>query len=103
MSISNQQIIVPFGNECLVLTHDEFQAALERSREMFPQNNRGARLGEHSTEVLDAKGISEITGVPASWFLDKARCNEIPYIKAGKYVRFDRDEVINVLRKGVRA
>ena len=103
MSAANQQIIVPFGNERLVLTRDEFDLALERSKDMFPHNVAGARTGTNRTEVLDAKGISEVTGVPASWFLDKARCNEIPYIKAGKYVRFDREEVINILRKGKRS
>lgn len=97
MSVTNQQIIVPFGNECLVLTHDEFQAALERSREMFPQHNAGARSGANSSEVLDANGISKVTGVPASWFLDKARTKEITHIKAGKYVRFNLDIVMQEL------
>jgi excisionase family DNA binding protein len=32
--------------------------------------------------------------VPKSWLYERTRTNTIPHLKLGKYLRFDRDEVI---------
>jgi excisionase family DNA binding protein len=32
--------------------------------------------------------------VPNSWLYDRTRTNTIPHIKLGKYLRFDRDELV---------
>ena len=32
--------------------------------------------------------------VPKSWLYERTRTNTIPHLKLGKYLRFDRDELI---------
>jgi len=32
--------------------------------------------------------------VPKSWLYDRTRTNTIPHIKLGKYLRFERDELV---------
>jgi hypothetical protein len=44
--------------------------------------------------LLDATGAGELLGVPATWCLREARADRIPHIRLGRYVRFDRGELI---------
>lgn len=43
--------------------------------------------------LLDAKAAGELLNVPATWVLAEARADRIPYVRLGRYVRFDRDEL----------
>jgi excisionase family DNA binding protein len=45
------------------------------------------------TPLLDAKGAGELLGVPATWLLAQARRNAVPYVRLGKYVRFDEADL----------
>lgn len=54
------------------------------------------RLADQSPPdaLLDAKSAGLLLNVPASWLLQQAREDRVPYIKIGRYTRFDRDELI---------
>jgi excisionase family DNA binding protein len=43
--------------------------------------------------LVDAAVVAKQLGVPKSWVLESARSGAIPYIKLGRYVRFDLDDV----------
>lgn len=47
-----------------------------------------------SAPLLDAAGAAELLAVPATWILAEARADRIPHRRLGRYVRFDRDELI---------
>jgi excisionase family DNA binding protein len=44
--------------------------------------------------LLDAKGAAALLNVPDSWVLREARAGRIPHVRLGKYVRFDRAELL---------
>lgn len=56
------------------------------------------RVAEHQAvlsvpRLLDAAAMAPALGVPASWLLAEARANRVPFVKLGRYVRFDPEEV----------
>jgi hypothetical protein len=52
----------------------------------------GARL-------IDARGASQLLGVPYTWLLAQARAWRIPHHRLGHYVRFDPQELAAWLRE----
>jgi excisionase family DNA binding protein len=44
--------------------------------------------------LLDAAGAAELLSVPKTWILAEARADRIPHRRLGRYVRFDRDELL---------
>jgi hypothetical protein len=88
-------LLVPFGNQCLALTSDQFHEALERGRALVgstataPPSNGG-----EPERLLTTSEISEVTGIPGPWFQVQARLGLIPHVKLGKYVRFRFGEVV---------
>ncbi len=50
-------------------------------------------------KLLDVKDMAKRLGVNASWLYRRTSEGTIPFIKMGKYVRFDPDEVMAHLRK----
>jgi excisionase family DNA binding protein len=51
---------------------------------------------EHPSKgpLLDAKGAAVLLAVPKSWVLAEARAERIPHVRLGRYVRFDREELL---------
>ncbi len=49
--------------------------------------------------LIDINEMASILGVKRSWLYRRTWKKKIPYIKVGKYVRFDKKEVIEFLRK----
>lgn len=43
--------------------------------------------------LLDAAGVAELLDVPRTWVLAEARCDRIPHVRLGRYVRFDPGEL----------
>ena len=41
--------------------------------------------------IQEAAGLLR---VPVSWLYERTRTNSVPHVKLGKYLRFDRDELI---------
>jgi hypothetical protein len=44
--------------------------------------------------LLDAQGAGHLLSVPASWLMAEARADRVPHVHLGRYVRFDRDELL---------
>ena len=44
--------------------------------------------------LLDAAEIAAFLNVPKNWVLDRARAGQIPHVRLGRYVRFDRPAVV---------
>ena len=44
--------------------------------------------------LLDARQAAAILNVPASWIAAEARAGRIPHVRLGRYVRFNRDELM---------
>lgn len=87
-------ILVEFSGQILALTEEEFEIARSRGLKLMalprPQANG---------EILDAGGMEDRTGIPASWWQDSARKGTIPSLKFGKYVRFDLHESLEAAKK----
>jgi len=82
-------IVVPLSDgRALALTLAEYQAALERGRELVPAATGAPSRSAPADEVTDAAGMEQRTGVPASWWAEAARRGDVPSIQAGKYRRF---------------
>lgn len=99
--LNQDLVLIPFGNEILAITREEYKRALELGRQLTPQSPAVKAL---ATETLvDAEGMSSLTNppIPASWFLEKARRKEIPFVPFGKYVRFRPSDVFKALEKGI--
>jgi hypothetical protein len=94
-------VLIPFGVEYLALTPEQFEEARRRGRELMPTASQPVATAERD-EILGADGMERCTGVPASWWLEQARRQAIPHLKAGKYVRFRFGEVLEALRRDVR-
>jgi hypothetical protein len=88
-------LVIPFGDGLLALTREQYEEARWRGRELSqPQPTTSPAK---QTEILDAAGMERHTGIPASWWAEQARRNKVPHIRAGKYVRFDLDKVLDTL------
>lgn len=47
------------------------------------------------TPLLDAEEAGQLLNVPARWLRDRARHGAIPHRRFGRYIRFDRDELLS--------
>jgi excisionase family DNA binding protein len=43
---------------------------------------------------LTVQEAADLLRVPVSWLYERTRTNSVPHVKLGKYLRFDRDELI---------
>ena len=50
--------------------------------------------------LIDAKQLADFLAVPVTWVWAATRGERIPYIKVGKYLRFDWEKVIASFPKG---
>jgi excisionase family DNA binding protein len=44
--------------------------------------------------LLDAKEVAELLNVPTTWVREHTRSGAIPHVPLGRYVRYDRGEVL---------
>lgn len=44
--------------------------------------------------LLDAKQAGVLLNVPHTWVLAEARADRIPHVRLGRYVRFDRAQLL---------
>lgn len=52
-------------------------------------------IGQQITPpLLDARQAAVILNVPASWVAAEARAGRIPHVRLGRYVRFNREELV---------
>lgn len=95
-----KSVLIPFGNEFLALTAEEFEAARLRGRAAVPAAVTSSVAA--IDRILDADGMEKETGIPATWFLEQARKGTVPHLRAGKYVRFRVAETISALQSSGR-
>jgi excisionase family DNA binding protein len=57
-----------------------------------------AHRSERETELLDAREIADVLGVPESHIRTMQRAGKLPHTKIGKYIRFDLAAVQAALR-----
>ena len=93
MDENTKKIIIPFGNRLIVLSDEELQAALRRGDELSGQLIPASRHASENEPLLTAEEISQKTGIPASWFLERARRGKIPFVRLGKYIRFKMQDI----------
>jgi hypothetical protein len=56
-------------------------------------SKRTPAIASAPSPLLDAKAAGTLLGVPATWMLAEARADRVPYVRLGRYVRFDADEL----------
>lgn len=44
-------------------------------------------------QLIDAKKAALLLDLPPSWLLTEARCNRVPHVRFGRYVRFNPDHL----------
>lgn len=93
-NISEGLILIPFGNTFLALSQEEFKKAFVLGQEIVGITQTLPQMSTEDNRLLDAEEASKITGVPASWFEEKARQGKIPHIRFGKYPRFRMKDLI---------
>lgn len=93
-------MVIPVGSEVLVFTSSEVEQARQRGRQQgFTQPGPEPQESTQD-QILDAEGMEKATGIPRSWFLERARCGELEHIRAGKYVRFSLRKTLTALSTG---
>ena len=48
--------------------------------------------------LVDVREMARVLSVPVSWLYERTRRGAIPCVRLGKYLRFDRDEVMAFFR-----
>jgi hypothetical protein len=91
--MADGHILILFRDEFLALSPEQFHAALELGRALMPTHTKPSTC-HADYRIVDAAGAAAITGVPESWFEERARRGDIPHLKFGKYVRF---RIVDVL------
>src|SRR5205809_7334402 len=51
---------------------------------------------------LTVQEAADILRVPVSWLYERTRTNSVPHVKLGKYLRFDRDELVAWINELIR-
>jgi hypothetical protein len=88
-------VLIPFpGLGTLAMTREQFESALAAGSSLgtVAQSSPGSAAQD---ELVDADNLERRTGVPASWWMARAREGRIPFRKIGRRVRFDAHEVLN--------
>lgn len=57
-------------------------------------------VSPNSQRLITVEELSQVLNVPRSWIYERTRLGQaaIPFIKLGKYVRFDQEEVIKFFK-----
>lgn len=95
-------VLIPFNGQWLALSPEALHEALRQGREAMAETQPENSQQSAPDRVLDAGGMETATQIPASWFLEQARQGKLPHIRAGKYVRFRLNEVLEALLTGTR-
>lgn len=63
------------------------------------------KILEKADKMVDAEEIARILDVPVSWIYSRTRLgkDEIPYVKVGKYIRFNPHEAIEHFKRSTNS
>jgi len=56
-------------------------------------------MSDQTVAWLTIEEAATLIRVPKSWLYERTRTNTVPHIKLGKYVRFDRLELLDWARR----
>jgi hypothetical protein len=91
-------IASPFG--LLALPIDALRIARSRADALnlvpVPTSSE-SECAKSAPQLVDAPEAARQLGVKASWLLQRAREHRVPHFRAGKFVRFDLEELRRVL------
>ncbi len=67
-------------------------------------SEHAATVGERSRDerLLTVHEVARLLGVPASWVYERTRRrgrDRLPYVKLGKYLRFEEAAILDFIRK----
>jgi hypothetical protein len=93
--VSADRVLVPLPTgQWLALDRQTFDAARIAGAEyMMP--TPATDTPPNAGRLVTAETLSELTGIPATWFEAQARERRIPFRKLGRYVRFDFEELLS--------
>jgi|HubBroStandDraft_1064217.scaffolds.fasta_scaffold1384743_2 hypothetical protein len=79
----------------IALTPDTLREAQLRAREAIGVERDGDVPSASSSAAgyVSAEEAARALGVQASWLLRRARMRKVPFLKVGKYCRFDIEQV----------
>jgi excisionase family DNA binding protein len=82
--------------------------ATDSETELHAAQQRTAKWGEDNeeTRLLTVHEVAMMLRVPVSWVytrVSKAGIDKLPYVKIGKYIRFEKSAVIEFVRRHHRA
>jgi hypothetical protein len=87
-------LVVP-GLGVLALAPDALRAALARGRVLLGEPATGAPAAvETVPNLVSAEELERRSGVPANWWMARARERRVPFRKIGRRVRFDPAEAL---------
>lgn len=88
----------------IALTPEALRVAQSEAAELLGVVKRDdGEVPATRSELVGAKQAARALGVEASWLMRRARLRKVPFVKAGKYVRFDVDALRAHLAKGPQA
>ena len=79
----------------IALDRETFDAALAAGAQLSPPPAT-VRVPA-CPRLLTSEQLAEQLTIPATWLEEAARRDEVPFVRIGKYVRFDLDEVLSSL------
>jgi hypothetical protein len=86
------------SGQWMALTPEEVASAMARASELMPAVTAAPTTAQApAVEVLTAEQMSERFSIAASWFMEQARFDQIPFLKCGKYIRFEPAAVARAL------
>lgn len=98
--MSDQVILAIPGVGTLALTRERFEEALKSGREFTaPVSSVAEPVQSPATHtqpsaLLDADQLEDLTNIPRTWWMTRARERRIPFRKIGRRVRFVLEEVM---------
>lgn len=70
-------------------------SVIPNERSLTTEKIEQAQNERLTNKFLTVDDVSILLQVPKSWVYEKSRRNEIPHKKIGKYLRFDRTEIMD--------
>lgn len=79
------RVVIPFGDDWLVMSPDEFQKALQKGIELMPDTLQTEPVD--SPQWLSVKQMAEATGMGTTYWSEEARSGRCPSHKFGRSLR----------------
>lgn len=93
--MSEDRVLIPLpGIGTLALSRAAFEAALAEGSTALPSPAIDAPDAE---PLIDAGQLAAALSLPQTWIEDRTRRNELPHVRAGRWIRYSRRAVEQAL------